>query len=204
MSNMDAYLNDLDPVTALSERLDFALTILMILAYCFIKLSIVFLYRRIFIVPGHSRVFNIVTWVLITIIISWAITFVFMFIFNCGSHVAAEWGTREELTLYCGDGLKHEEGLYVSEFLTNILLVLAPIIPVSFSIHNWKKRRRLIIQIFGLHMKTAVKFQVFGILLLAFAAFAASIVRFILVIEIVHATFTEAFDIDRKFPMLSP
>jgi hypothetical protein len=58
-------------------------------------------------------------------------------------------------------------------------------------------------QIFRLHMKTAVKFQVFGILLLAFAAFAASIVRFILVVEIIHATYTESFDIDRKFQILS-
>jgi hypothetical protein len=142
MSEMDAYLNTLDPVTALSEKLDFALTILMILAYCFIKLSIVFLYRRIFVVPGHSRVFNVITWALIAIIISWAISFVFLFIFDCGSHVAAEWGTRGELALYCGDGLKHEEGLYVSEFLTNILLVLAPIIPVSFWVHN--KRARML------------------------------------------------------------
>lgn len=103
----------------------------MILAYCFIKLSIVFLYRRIFVVPGYWLVFNIATWVLIGIIIAWTITFVFVFIFDCGSHVSAEWGSREALSLYCGAGLKHEEALYISEFITNVLLLLAPIPAVS-------------------------------------------------------------------------
>lgn len=56
-------------------------------------------------------------------------------------------------------------------------------------------------QILRLHLKTSVKFQVFGILLLAFAAFAASIVRFIIIIEIVNTvTFGSDFDIDRKSP----
>jgi hypothetical protein len=74
---------------------------------------------------------NYLTWVLIGIIILWMITFVFLFIFGCGTHFEAIWGSRQDLIKYCGNGLQREEGLYVSEFITNILLVVIPLPTVS-------------------------------------------------------------------------
>ncbi|CAD6445428.1 d50c81d9-2706-463f-b1d0-bde9585233ce [Sclerotinia trifoliorum] len=180
-SSPEAALNDLSPVEALSEKLDFAITILTIVAYCFIKLSIAFLYRRIFVVSGHSKIFSIVTWTLIAIIISWSITFFLLFIFDCGIHTSAQWGSEAELARYCPDGIKHEEALYISEFFTNVVLALAPI-P----------------SILRLQLTTAAKFQIIGIFLLAFSAFAASIVRLILAFEITQSvTFGQDFDINQ-------
>ena len=55
------------------------------------------------------------------------------------------------------------------------------------------------IQIFHLRLKTSVKFQVLGILLLAFCAFAASIVRLILTFQIAGTiSFGKDFDINRE------
>jgi len=70
---------------------------------------------------------NYLTWLLTGIIIVWMLTFVFVMAFNCGTHFGANWGSRIDLITFCGNGLQKEEGLYVSEFITNILLVVMPL-----------------------------------------------------------------------------
>jgi hypothetical protein len=59
------------------------------------------------------------------------LTFVFVMAFNCGIHFQYNWGSRYDLITYCGNGLRKEEGLYVSEFITNFLLVVLPLPTVS-------------------------------------------------------------------------
>ncbi|KAL8696010.1 MAG: hypothetical protein Q9201_007867, partial [Fulgogasparrea decipioides] len=50
-------------------------------AFGLIKLSILFLWRRIF---GHVRSFSIVSWVMIGVVIAWSIAFFLATIFHCG------------------------------------------------------------------------------------------------------------------------
>jgi hypothetical protein len=108
---------------------EYAITILLLLAYGFIKLSILFFYRRLFILDKNYL--HYLTLALIGIVIAWMVTFIFVMAFNCGTNFQYNWGSRYDLINYCGNGLQKEEGLYVSEFVTNVLLVILPLPTVS-------------------------------------------------------------------------
>lgn len=144
------------------------ITLLLIIAYGCIKLSILFFYRRTFVVGELTPAFNVATWLLIVIVTAWTITFLFVFIFSCGLHFSAMWGSRADLIQYCSNGLLHEEGLYISEFLTNVLLLLAPIPSVIPPFLKNERELSLVQQIFRLRLETSRKFQVLGVVLLAF------------------------------------
>lgn len=98
----------------------------MCLAYGCIKLSIVFFYRRM-LVTHSTSLFSIITWILIAINILWSVAFVFVFVFACGTHFSANWTTLAALLEYCSTGLPQEEACYVSEFIINGLLLIAPL-----------------------------------------------------------------------------
>ncbi|KAF7879466.1 hypothetical protein EAF04_000662 [Stromatinia cepivora] len=159
-------LSAIDPKTSIAEQVEFAVTLLMILAYGFIKSSIILFYRRVFVV-GNGSAFRIFTWISLGIVVAWTIAFFFFFLFLCGTHFSAAWGSRAGLILYCSNSLGKEEGLYISEFLINILLVVMPM-PV----------------IWRLHMPFGRKLAVTGIFLLAFLALVASIIRLGIVISL--------------------
>ncbi|KAH8663036.1 hypothetical protein BGZ60DRAFT_454850 [Tricladium varicosporioides] len=151
----------------------------MIQSYCWIKLSIVFFYRKLLV--ANKGMFSHFTWALIAIIIAWGVTFTFSIIFSCGTHFHAHWGSRLDLITYCPDGLKRQEGLYVTEFITNVLLIVLPL-PTVWSLHTTIKR----------------KFAVTCILLLAFMAFAASIIRLVILLQVVTTPAAYAAKVDEN------
>ena len=56
----------------------------------------------------------------------WTVAFGFIFIFGCGTHFCANWTTLAPLVKYCSTGLPQEEVCYLSEFIINGLLIIAP------------------------------------------------------------------------------
>ena len=88
------------------------------------KLSILFLYRRIFTIAWFRTVAN----VFIAIIIGWTVAFTVALIFQC-SPVSAFWSNYEFLILpYCMPALlKFYLGITVSDFITDVLIVILPI-----------------------------------------------------------------------------
>lgn len=95
----------------------------MILAYGFIKLSVLYFYRRIF-VAGMGR-FNIVSNVVIAIVVLWTVGFLLVQIFSCGSHFNYNWGPLVD-QLSCVAGLQYLEGLMISDFVTDLLVFFLP------------------------------------------------------------------------------
>jgi len=160
-----------------TSQIEFSLNLLLILAYGFIKLSIVFFYKRLF---GVDRsIFKLLTWIMTGFVVAWTVCFLFMFIFGCGTHVSAFWGSRLDLITYCGKGLQYEEGLYISEFVINFLLLVMPLPTI------WR-----------LHMPLSRKLGVTGILLLAFMAVIASVFRLVIVMQVSTTSYTAIFDED--------
>ena len=102
---------------------------MMIPAYGFIKLSVIFFYRRIF-VKGTRTWFDIATKVSVAIVIMWTVAFFLAEIFKCGPHVSDNWGPLIDVT-QCADPDKLLNGLFVSDFLTDLLVLLLPIPIVS-------------------------------------------------------------------------
>ena len=97
----------------------------MVPAYGFIKLSVIFFYRRVFVKGTDSR-FDIVTKISIAIVILWTIAFLFAEIFQCGAYVPKNWGPLID-AVHCADPYKISNGLFVSDFLTDFLVLILPI-----------------------------------------------------------------------------
>lgn len=112
----------------------------MILAYGFIKLSVTFLYRRLF-VTGKGTLFDWATKVSISVVILWTLTFLFGFLFGCGTHFSAAWGSLNDAALYCGATLDLDNALVVSDLITDILILCLPLPVVRIRIAEFTRRR---------------------------------------------------------------
>ena len=112
------------------EIVEFIIFAIMTPAYGCIKLSVVFFYRRIFVKNTPASRFNIVTKATIVVVIIWTITFFFLTIFRAGRHVEWNWGA-----LYLAKrgivGSVLNDGLFISDFVTDLWVVLLPVPLVS-------------------------------------------------------------------------
>ena len=91
-------------------------------AYGAIKLSILFFYRRLFVVSKRTS-FDTLTASLIVITIIWALTFFFGFIFICGTSLSANWGSRIDLATHCGHRHTLTDGYLTSDLGIDVLLL---------------------------------------------------------------------------------
>ena len=83
-------------------------------------------YRRIF-CAGHRNWFWYLTIVMLVLISCWTIIFFFLFVFYCGSNVWAEWSTVMDLATNCPNGPAYQQGLAISDFLMDIMVILLPV-----------------------------------------------------------------------------
>ena len=98
----------------------------MVLAYGILKLSITFYYRRIF-VPARGTLFDWTSKVTIAIVVMWTITFFFGGIFNCGTHIFANWGSEQDILLYCVNATYFTSALVVSDLITDMIVLCLPL-----------------------------------------------------------------------------
>jgi flagellar biosynthesis protein FlhB len=97
--------------------------IISILALGLIKLSVVFLYQRIF---SISRSFNIYSIILLILIVIWTIAFVFAFIFQCGMHPESAWTSVSMIFKYCYDTSGATAALALSNLIMDLMIIAAP------------------------------------------------------------------------------
>lgn len=111
----------------------------MMLAYCFIKLSIIAFYRRLFVV--HSKtVFDIATKVMAAIVVAWSICFTLMIIFACGSHFSSNWGNGVMQAANCPTGFTSEYGLVISDLIIDVFIFVMPM-PLIWSLQLVTSRK---------------------------------------------------------------
>lgn len=104
--------------------------ILQIPALGFIKASFVLLYQRIF--PRRTApVFGIISWIMLGLIVAWTISFFFSIIFICGTNFSAYWISTEVEARECVKTSALHQGLAVSDFVMDVLIILMPIPMVS-------------------------------------------------------------------------
>ena len=102
----------------------------MTLAYGFIKLSVTFFYRRIFVAKRWS-IFDIVTKITIVLTVLWTLAFFLISIAGCGKNISYNWGPLED-EYRCITGLPELEALMISDFITDLFVLLLPFPLVSF------------------------------------------------------------------------
>lgn len=100
---------------------------MQVLGLCFVKLSFIFSYRRIFCVGGKLQPFNILTIVVNSIIALWTIGFFFAFLFACKGKFAAWWTSQATITSECVKTVKLEYAFAVSDFLIDVIVFSLPI-----------------------------------------------------------------------------
>lgn len=98
----------------------------MITSYGLIKLSVIFFCRRIFVVNKNALFNKVIIAAAVTVSV-WAVAFFFAFAFVCGTHFSANWGSAEDIVVYCQGGQAAEKGLAISDLITDVLVIGLPI-----------------------------------------------------------------------------
>lgn len=102
---------------------------MQILALALVKLSVLFFYRRIFCV-GPMGIFSILTIVMTVVVLLWMSGFFISLIFICRADPAAYWISNASEAAHCVDtGMLHN-AYAISDFITDVLILLLPIHPV--------------------------------------------------------------------------
>ena len=152
--------------------------ILMIPANGLIKLSAVFLYRRIFVVNTGST-FGILTLAVAVLCGLWTVAFEFATIFGCGLNVDYAWSTLGDIAS-CNTNMRLD-ALMISDLLTDIIVWLLPI-PMVWS----------------LNMKASRKLSITVVFMLAAVSLAAAVVRLIVQEQISNGGYAAHTDPDCK------
>ncbi|KAI1384737.1 uncharacterized protein F4822DRAFT_371725 [Hypoxylon trugodes] len=117
-----------DPKITMVQKVQFVTQLLMIATYGFIKLSIIFFYRRIFIMNAGDR-FNLVTIICACAIVAWTLAYIFAVAFDCGTHWGAHWGAVADLFAYCHGGFEVQqivESLLITDLITDVIIIALP------------------------------------------------------------------------------
>lgn len=117
-------LTSISPEQRLVELIYWITWLLMLPANGLIKLSTIFLYRRIFMVMKHRR-FDIASIVVAAICTLWTIAFFFATIFGCGTHVEYAWGSLGQI-MSCNTNARLD-GMMISDLITDIMVWILPI-----------------------------------------------------------------------------
>ena len=102
----------------------------MVLAFGMIKLSITFYCRRIFVICRGS-LFDWITKAAIAIVLLWTIGCLFAFIFSCGTHIFANWGSSQDWVTYCGPSEDVNSAFVISDLITDVIVLCMPLPVVS-------------------------------------------------------------------------
>ncbi|CAG8949335.1 hypothetical protein HYFRA_00004961 [Hymenoscyphus fraxineus] len=114
------------PSYTIEAKIEFWFQLFLILAYGFIKLSILCFIRRIFNVT-KGTIFNVISTAMLAMTVMWTIGFFLLFLFGCKSKVWAHWAPLAQFTEYCGNGLAAEMALIISDFITDVMIFLLPL-----------------------------------------------------------------------------
>ncbi|PWY66360.1 hypothetical protein BO94DRAFT_579703 [Aspergillus sclerotioniger CBS 115572] len=178
----EAELTELSSAQRIVELVDWITWVLMTPANGLIKLSSLFLYRRIFAV-GHERVFGMVSWALIGLCALWTLAFFFATIFGCGRHLAYPWGPLGEIGS-CNTNARLE-AMMITDLITDVLVWVLPVPMV------WRTQ-----------MKFERKVAATSVLLLATISLAAAVVRLIVQGQISNGGYAAHTDVDQTLTIL--
>ncbi|CAF9941805.1 hypothetical protein IMSHALPRED_002908, partial [Imshaugia aleurites] len=124
-----------------------------------IKLSFLFLYRRVF-TNRAARRFSLVNWFMIAMVTAWMIGYFFTILFICGTNFKAYWTTSTTEVDNCLPTTPVHLGYAISDVITDVLTILLPIPEI------WKLR-----------LPTRRKFAITGVFGLGAVTIAMSIIR---------------------------
>ncbi|KAF2440858.1 hypothetical protein P171DRAFT_434607 [Karstenula rhodostoma CBS 690.94] len=130
----------------LISKYNFIKCVLLIAGLGLVKLSVVFLYRRIF---NVVRTFDLYSLSFVVLLAAWTIAFLFANVFQCGTHLSALWGDADSILRYCKVSGPASYGFVVSDIITDILVLVSPV-PIVWHMKVSTARKLGITGVFGL------------------------------------------------------
>ncbi|XXH04028.1 hypothetical protein Hte_010439 [Hypoxylon texense] len=111
-------------------KFEYAFWIGHVLATGFIKLAILFLFRRLFKGVAYRTAFDYANWTLIVIVVAWTVTFLFLAIFSCGSNPSAIWESLESLRTKCVDTFALYTANSILSWIMDLAILIEPLLMV--------------------------------------------------------------------------
>ncbi|CAG8957410.1 hypothetical protein HYFRA_00011391 [Hymenoscyphus fraxineus] len=149
----------------LSSKLQIAWDILSNASLAFVKLSVLYFYRRIFCSGASKEWFHFASIITVIVVVLWLVVFSFLTGFQCGTHFSALWnGTYLQ---YCTISFPFLYGLAVSDFLLDVWILVLPIPRIA-----------------QLNATISKKFAITGVFLLACLGVGFSIARMVTYIDV--------------------
>lgn len=122
---------------------NYTIQILSIFTIGFAKLSILFFYRRIFVVSRLRTVLNAYIWV----VIAWVLAFGLSTIFECHP-ISAAWTELESDKYFkCINLIKYFNALSISDALTDLIIMILPI-PVIWRMQMPLRQKIAVVAVF--------------------------------------------------------
>ena len=94
-----------------------------------VKLSVIFFYRSIF----RGRAFNLASWSMVCIVLSWFLGSFCAVAFQCGSQFFYLWSSAANVASHCTKGVAVSLGLSIPDVITDGLILAVPLYWVSDS-----------------------------------------------------------------------
>ncbi|KAF2870111.1 hypothetical protein BDV95DRAFT_595672 [Massariosphaeria phaeospora] len=120
--------------------------ILTVVCLCTTKLSVVFLYRRLFKI---ERIFNIYTIFLGVLLVLWSIALLLARIFRCGLEISAQWDSLSNPGAHCRPIHAISAAFVISDVVTDVMVLFAPV-PIVWRMRLSRARRVGVLAILGL------------------------------------------------------
>ncbi|KZZ89200.1 hypothetical protein AAL_07848 [Moelleriella libera RCEF 2490] len=118
------------------EICNYVLQILPLLSLGFSKLSVLFLYRRIFYMHQGFLTVNLV---LMVVVAAWAISFIFVTVLQCKDPVTL-WTSFEYARTNCVETVSFYYAVSITGFITDLMILVSPL-PIIWTMQlPWEKR----------------------------------------------------------------
>lgn len=95
----------------------------MTLAFGTVKLSVLLLYRRLFV----GRFFQRYSLSMCVVIVLWSLSFFFASAFECGFNIAYYWTSVAAVEEYCDNLNASDLGFVMSDVITDLMILIIPI-----------------------------------------------------------------------------
>lgn len=114
------------------------------IAFGLIKLSILFLWKRMF---GRVRTFVVLCWVMIAIVTAWSISFFFATLFQCSTHWSWNWAPITLFLTQCTNTLNMLTVFTATDVFTDFIILFMPV-PIIWKLHMQRRKKIGVTSIF--------------------------------------------------------
>ncbi|KAA8642400.1 uncharacterized protein ATNIH1004_011344 [Aspergillus tanneri] len=129
-------------------KFEYAFWIAHVLDIGFIKLALLFLFRRIFKSNAFRTPFDYANWTLIILVILWTVVFLFFEVFACGADPSVSWSDLYSLRQKCVDTFAMQTGCAVFSWIMDLAILVEPLFMIAPLKMSFRKKLQVCLVFF--------------------------------------------------------